>query len=179
MRKPSYRKKFRVELCALKNAIDRCTRVTHPQYNDYGGRGIFVDPEFTCPHTGFVTFLADVGAKPHPSLTLERKDNSQGYVKNNLAWVSRQENQRNRRDHSTICKDLGWGIGTVAGKGGRGGGTTYSPLIPYEGRVQTLCAWAKELGLKRATIRQRILRGLSPEQALDPCVSRKPRPTIH
>jgi hypothetical protein len=176
MRKPSYKTKFRSEFCALKNAIDRCTRTTHPQYDDYGGRGLTVDPEFMCPYTGFVTFIADVGAKPDPSLTLERKNNSLGYIKGNLVWVSRTENQRNRRAHSTVCKDLGWGIGELyTDKTGSGHGRKYSPLIPCKGRTQTLIEWARELNMVPATIRQRIKRGLSPEQALDPNTSRKPR----
>jgi hypothetical protein len=179
---PTIKKKFRAEWCALKNAIDRCQRTNHSQYKDYGGRGIMVDPEFLCPYTGFVTFLADVGAKPHPSLTLERKNNDLGYVKGNLVWVSRAENMTNRRPNSTTCTDLGWGIGKVfRSERGNGSGAAYSPLIPYEGRTQTLSDWALELGLKGATIRQRFYRGLTVEQALDTYTGRAKRtgPTIH
>ena len=167
MRRPSYKSKFQSEYNALKNAIDRCTRTTHPQYADYGGRGITVDPEFTCPYTGFVTFIADVGAKPHSSLTLERKCNSLGYVKGNLVWASRSTQQQNRRPRSAKVKDLGWGLGcysTVRRDGQRY--TCKSALVPLGSRVQTIKTWSEELGVSGKTLTQRLQRGWSPEQAL-------------
>ncbi|MEG3162985.1 hypothetical protein U1701_00075 [Sphingomonas sp. PB2P19] len=43
-----------------------------------------------------------------------------------------------------------------------------SALIPLGDRVETVAAWSKKTGLARATIVQRIQRGWTPAQALDP-----------
>ncbi len=164
---PTIRQKFLVEYNALRNAIDRCTRTTHSQYADYGGRGITVDPEFLCPVTGFVTFLADVGAKPHRSLSLERISNDKGYVKGNLKWTDRASQQANRRKPVAKVKDLGWGMGSykIMRKDGRPC-TKASPLVPFGDRIQTIKAWCDELGIDGHTLRQRFYRGWTPEQAL-------------
>ena len=185
MRKPTIKKKFRAEFCALKNAIDRCYRTNHPQYQDYGGRGITVDPEFACPVTGFVAFLADVGKKPHPSLTLERKCNDRGYEPGNLEWVSRSDNQKNRRPSCARTRDLGWGIGRYWTTGRDGRRLAHkSALLGKDGNIQTVKAWSVETGLASHTIIQRVLRGWPIEQVLDPvlfCPRGTPRnnPTIH
>lgn len=185
MAKPNIRKKFRAEFCALKNAIDRCYRTNHPQYQDYGGRGLIVDPEFQCPYTGFVTFLADVGAKPNPRLTLDRIDNSLGYIKGNMAWVSRSANQKNTRPRRARARDLGWGIGRYWITNCDGRRTSHqSALLCKDGHIQTVKAWSVETGLSCSTIVQRVQRGWPIEQVLDPvlfCPRGTPRntPTIH
>lgn len=177
--------KFKAEFQALKNAIDRCQRKTHPQYDDYGGRGIAVDPEFTCPITGFAAFLADVGKKPDPSLTLDRICNDRGYEPGNLQWTSRSNQQANRRKIKAKPRDFGWGIGHY--KGVREDGQNYnapSPLIRYKGRLQTVRHWSEETGLATSTILQRLKRGWPLKQVLNPMLfnpHNKPRKdqTIH
>lgn len=165
----SIRARFAVEYSALKNAIDRCTRQNHPQYDDYGGRGIEVHPDFMCPVHGFTIFLAEVGRKRDPSLTLDRLDNSRGYEPGNVAWVSRRANMQNRRPNAAQAKDLGWGIGhylTLTAKGHLR--RCPSPIIERNGVRKTVKEWSQELGLSTATITQRIHRGWSAEQALNP-----------
>jgi len=54
----------------------------------------------------FKNFLADMGLKPSPELTLERRDNNKGYSPDNCYWASRSvqnENQRPRKDNTTGC----------------------------------------------------------------------------
>ncbi|MBB5710834.1 hypothetical protein [Sphingomonas xinjiangensis] len=168
MKTRSLKARYTSEYCALKNAIDRCTRSNHPQFKDYGGRGITVDPLFLDPIGGFEAFLEAVGPKPKPALTLDRVDNDKGYVVGNLAWTSRQVQQRHRR-HPDWTRNLGWGTGsyTLVDRNGTVR-THYSALIPLGDRIQTLKEWSRELGIPAATIKQRIQRGWTPEQALTP-----------
>ena len=185
MRYNSIKSKFKAEYQALKNAIDRCRRPTHSQYDDYGGRGITVSDEFLCPVTGFATFLADVGRKKDPSLTLERKCNDKGYEPGNLEWTTRSANQLNRRKPKARARNHGWGVGYY--KGVRADGknyTAHSPLIQYAGKTQTIRHWADETGLSTHVITQRLLKGWPLADVLNPLLlnpQRRPRKdqTIH
>jgi hypothetical protein len=72
---------------------DRCNNPRNKQYKDYGGRGIHV-----CKRWGkFENFAEDMGPRPHPLLTLERKNNYKNYCKSNCKWASRLEQNNNRR----------------------------------------------------------------------------------
>lgn len=70
----------------------RCTDPGHRSFKDYGGRGILVCSEWL----SFESFLADMGARP-AGLTLERRDNSRGYSKENCIWDTRSAQAKNRR----------------------------------------------------------------------------------
>lgn len=156
---------YSAECQAWRNAIDRCTRPSHPQYKDYGQRGITVAPEFIGPD-GFQVFIDTVGPKPSPELTLDRVDNSKGYEPGNLAWTSRTVQQRNRRTRNTVM-DYGWGTGTYLSA--RSDGLVrkmQAPLITLGERTQTLNDWAEELGIGVVTLRRRIQSGKTPEKAL-------------
>jgi hypothetical protein len=167
---PTKKQTYKSEYTALKDAIIRCTRKCHPQFDDYGGRGIVVDPSFLDPMSGFDAFLATIGPKPHPSLTLDRVDNDSGYVVGNLAWTSRTAQTRNQRVRGPI-KDLGWGIGSIRVCTSTGQvRTVRSPLVAAHGRCQTLVEWSKELGVASKTLSQRLGRGWTPEQALVPMI---------
>lgn len=74
--------------------IARCENPNHPAYDYYGGRGITVCDEW---RTSFDCFLADVGEKPSPELTLERINNDGNYEPGNCKWATFGENQKNRR----------------------------------------------------------------------------------
>ena len=74
------------------NMRQRCKNVKHPQYKDYGGRGIAVCEEWAT----FKTFFEDMGRKPE-RLSLERVDNNAGYCKSNCIWATKTEQVRNSR----------------------------------------------------------------------------------
>src|SRR5262245_57062322 len=57
------------------NMHERCSNPKKPVYKYYGARGIKVDPRWN----DFAAFLAYVGERPHPSLTLDRIDPNGNY----------------------------------------------------------------------------------------------------
>lgn len=97
---PSEKQKYRSECCALRNAIHRCHNTKNKQYKDYGGRGITVFQDWQ-GKDGFDLFLAHIGPKPSPELTLERLDNSKGYYPGNVGWRTRKDQQANRRGYKS------------------------------------------------------------------------------
>src|SRR3990167_7073362 len=71
------------EYIAWTNMVRRCTKPRNPKYQSYGGRGIAVCERWL---EGFENFLADMGIRPSPNLTLERRDNDRGYEPGNCLW---------------------------------------------------------------------------------------------
>lgn len=86
----------------------------------------------------FANFYNDMGDKPTSSHTLERINNSQGYSKENCKWATVQEQGANRRDNVNI---------------------------QFNGKIQNVSAWAKELGLSHSSLSKRLKRW-SVERAL-------------
>lgn len=161
--------KFRAEYNALVNAIHRCHNPNNIAYKRYGARGIKVSAEWRNLATGFPAFLKHLGPRPGSKYSLDRINNHGNYEPGNVRWTDRKTQQNNIRKKCRNVTDLGWGIGYSKLRGhGRGIGRRLSALVPFDGRVQTVADWAEELGIKRATIRQRLEQGLTPEQAMDP-----------
>lgn len=77
------------------NMISRCHRPSMSAYPWYGGRGIKV---CTVWRNSFEQFLADVGRRPSPQHSLDRKDNNKHYCKANVHWALKAEQQQNRRN---------------------------------------------------------------------------------
>lgn len=63
------------------------------------------------------------------STTLERKDNSQGYSKNNCRWATWEEQFRNQKNNR---------------------------FIKYKGQIKTLSEWSRILGVHHTLLRYRI-----------------------
>jgi len=76
------------------NMRQRCYNSNHPQYNDYGGRGIFVCEEWK---DSFINFYNDMGDKPE-GYSIERINNDDGYLPTNCEWVTRRKQQSNKRN---------------------------------------------------------------------------------
>ena|ERR1700757_411390 len=79
------------------NMKQRCNNPNHPSYKNYGGRGITYCAEWEY----YKNFRRDMGVAPL-GLTLERRNNDEGYNKNNCYWGTWNEQAQNRRpqDHS-------------------------------------------------------------------------------
>lgn len=82
------------EYRAYWNMRKRCYDTTTRHFKNYGGRGITVCSKWL---TSVDQFLADMGEKPDPRFELDRIDNDKGYSPENCRWVSKAENNANRR----------------------------------------------------------------------------------
>ena len=76
----------------------RCENKNHKYYKHYGGRGITVCEEWSGKE-GFYNFHKWAQENGwHPGLTLDRKDNDNGYTPANCRFVTQDEQIRNRSD---------------------------------------------------------------------------------
>lgn len=73
----------------------RCYNRNYRQFKDWGGRGITVCPRW---RESFAAFYADMGPRPGPEYTIERKNNDGNYDADNCVWATRLTQRHNRRD---------------------------------------------------------------------------------
>ena len=119
------------------NMIKRCESKQHHCYENYGGRGIKVCPEWRKDFLVFYKWAISNGYESN--LTLDRIDNDKGYSPQNCRWVTRVFQQNHRRDNN---------------------------LLTFNGETRTLTEWARIVGIKNSTIRGRLKSGWSVEDAL-------------
>jgi hypothetical protein len=79
------------EYFAFHHAKNRCENPNNEKWEYYGGRGIKFCFE------SFAQWYAELGAKPLPELTVDRKNNNGNYEPGNVHWASRSEQAFNRR----------------------------------------------------------------------------------
>ena len=119
------------------NIIKRCEDKTHRCYDNYGGRGIKMCDEWRDDFVTFYNWACDNGYRA--GLTIDRVDNDRGYCPENCRWVTRIEQQNNRRDNNNL----------TLGK-----------------EKHTVTEWSRITGIKNSTIRGRIASGWAVEDAL-------------
>jgi hypothetical protein len=116
--------------------IDRCTNPNNRSFDHYGGRGIAVCDLWL---NSFSNFIADMGRRPSPKHSLERRSNNGNYEPGNCYWATRLEQARN---------------------------TSRTRKIVAQGEAKTLAEWAYFTGLPQEVIRGRLRRGWCAERAL-------------
>jgi hypothetical protein len=77
---------------AYRTMIARCTKQSHIQYHDYGGRGITVCDRWL---ESFENFFEDMRERPE-GMSLDRVDNEKGYSKDNCRWADGRTQARNK-----------------------------------------------------------------------------------
>ena len=130
---------------AHKNMLSRCYDSNNASYEHYGARGITVCAEWLDETSGRYEFIEWALHNGHSmGLSLDRIDTNAGYSPENCKWSTIKEQLRNqRRNH----------------------------LISYQGRTQTLSAWAEELGIQPSTLHRRVSKyNMSVEKALTPVI---------
>ena len=118
------------------NMIARCYNTDSTYYRNYGGRGITVCERW---RESFAAFYADIGPRPTPAHTIDRKDNDGNYESSNVRWATRIEQARNQRSNH---------------------------IIVFRGESRCLAEWAEILGVKRELLQDRLRRGWSVAEAL-------------
>lgn len=88
---------------------NRCLNPKCRDYAYYGARGITVCKRWL----QFEHFLTDMGRRPSPLHTLERRDNMKGYSTSNCAWATRETQARNRRYATTRAWELAAALGVT------------------------------------------------------------------
>jgi hypothetical protein len=82
------------------NILGRCTRPHHPNWKDYGARGIAIYSGWL-GENGFLEFVKYIqdhlGPRPGLSHSLDRKDNDGNYEPGNLRWATPEMQTRNSR----------------------------------------------------------------------------------
>lgn len=77
-------------------AKGRCYNKNNRKYESYGGRGIYVCDRWL---NSFENFLEDMGRKPSPNHSLDRKDNDGPYSPDNCRWADSKTQGRNKRNN--------------------------------------------------------------------------------
>lgn len=118
--------------------INRCHCPTRSAYAKYGARGIYVCDRW---RNSFEAFLADMGPRPSPSHSIERKDNDGPYAPGNCVWGTRRQQSRNTRSNI-------W--------------------LTHGGKTMLAVDWAKEIGITHQAIYQRIKWGWPTDRVCSP-----------
>ena len=73
----------------------RCTKPNHPNYPDYGGRGIYVCALWLSDYRSFAAWARANGYQE--GLVLDRRDNNGPYSPDNCWWATMKEQTYNKR----------------------------------------------------------------------------------
>lgn len=91
-----------------RDMVARCKNRNHLRYDNYGGRGINVHPEWV---EDFWVFVRDVGERPEgvgPTgralYSLDRINNDGNYEPGNVRWATHSEQARNKRGYGDFEK---------------------------------------------------------------------------
>ena len=84
--------------CRWEIMKSRCYRKSDKDYPNYGGRGITMCDEWRYDFWAFADWAMENGYRD--GLTIDRKDNDKGYSPDNCRWITRYEQNQNKRNIS-------------------------------------------------------------------------------
>jgi len=119
--------------------IDRCYNAKNKYFHRYGGRGIAVCKEWLNDRSIFFEWAKMT--RYANNLSIDRKNNDEGYSPGNCRWATQREQVNNR--NNTI-------------------------FITVNNLTKPLADWARAVGMKPSVVRSRLKLGRSPEDALNP-----------
>lgn len=167
------------------NMKERCGNPNNTHYEAYGGRGITVCTEWSNAENGFMVFYNWALSHGYAeNLTLERKDVDSGYSPENCCWITKSEQQRNKRNNVYVKingekkllsdweKDTGIDSSVLSNRIKRGVKEEYllhkgllrGKMIEYNGEERNLTDWCKLLGLDFHKSYRRLHGGWSIEE---------------
>ena len=114
----------------------RCLSINHPSYQYYGAKGIAVCNEWL----SFEGFYKDMGDRPSNKHSIDRKDGSKGYFKDNCRWATPEEQSNNTK--------------------------TNRPLT-HNGITMNLSQWARKMGMSKGMLKHRVDSGWPLGKALN------------
>lgn len=133
---------------AYKDMIQRCTNPNEPAYKDYGARGITVCKEWlprlvngrNVGYFNFKYWAFANGYDENAGLTLDRENNNKGYSPENCRFVDMKTQNNNRRSNR---------------------------IVEYKGKSMTTTQLAESVGMSPKTLRDRLNKGMSVEEAVE------------
>ena len=122
----------------------RCSNPNVASYKDYGGRGIRVCKRWS---DSFEAFLEDMGDRPSPQHSIERKNNEGDYTPRNCFWATRKAQVTKKRN---------------------------TRLLTANGETLHMAEWARRLGCNPAAILARLATGMGEEEAVTKPIPSRP-----
>lgn len=116
---------------------ERCERIKHSYFKDYGGRGIKVCEEWS-EYLPFAEWAKSSGYADN--LSIDRIDVNGNYEPHNCRWVTEKEQHNNTRKNR---------------------------IVEYMGKRYTLTQLAEEVGIKKTTLKERLNNGWSVDDAVN------------
>jgi hypothetical protein len=115
----------------------RCFNPNFPSYNHYGGRGITVCDKWKDNFQAFYAWAIFHGYKD--DLTIDRINNDGNYEPSNCRWITKKEQSLNKSDNH---------------------------IVTFNGISKPLMTWCEDCGINYKTVRDRLKRGWSYQDAL-------------
>lgn len=139
------------------NMRARCTNENHPDFKDYGGRGITVCDEWMFSYDSFEEWAYNAGYREY--LTIDRTDNDAGYSPSNCRWATRLEQTHNRRER----------------RDGKSKPERRVPLYEIDGVLKSSYEWSNIAGISQNTFLTRWYAGKRGQELLLPAKKRRPK----
>lgn len=115
----------------------RCENPNDEHFPRYGARGIRIE------WTSFEEFYRDMGPRPSPKHSIERRNNNSNYSAKNCRWATKKEQANNRRTNR---------------------------FLTHNNKTLTIAQWAELLKVTPNTLYSRLACGWPVERILNPVV---------